>query len=68
LNLAIGKETIRKIKQMFGSRKEMEVHNEDYDQEQKEEEHDLHHWDWTNINKEEQVMLKFGLHHPFYEE
>jgi len=68
LNLAIGNETIMKIKQMFGSKKEMEIHNNDFDQEKEETHNVQRHWDWTNLNEEERIMLDKGLHHPFYDE
>jgi len=32
MQLAVGEDTVKKIAQMFGSKKEIEAHNKDFDQ------------------------------------
>jgi len=66
LNLALGRDTIKKIKQVFGRSKEMKVHNKVFDCKSDEEQEktdeqqekiDDNYWDWTNLNEEERIML-----------
>jgi len=68
MQLAVGEDTVKKIAQMFGSKKEIEAHNNDFDQHCKDESLGHKEHNWTKINTEEQIKIDVGLHERFVKE